>query len=125
MIDYAIWSYKEERSKLSADPISAWFCADVSVAEATLSAIEQCGINAAIVTARTPIRERMKLLALHEAGEIEAIVSVGVLAEGWDNPNCNIIVHLRPTLSKVLWGQSVGRGLRSAPGKESVNRCKL
>jgi hypothetical protein len=41
-----------------------------------------------------------------------------VLAEGWDNPHCNIIVHLRPTLSKVLWGQSVGRGLRSAPGKE-------
>ena len=39
MIDYAIWSYKEERSKLSADPISAWFCADVSVAEATLSAL--------------------------------------------------------------------------------------
>ena len=118
MIDYAIWSYKEERSKLSADPISAWFCADVSVAEATLSAIEQCGVNAAIVTAKTPIKERMKLLALHEAGEIEAIVSVGVLAEGWDNPNCNIIVHLRPTLSKVLWGQSVGRGLRSAPGKD-------
>jgi hypothetical protein len=46
------------------------------------------------------------------------MVSVGVLAEGWDNPHCNIIVHLRPTLSKVLWGQSVGRGLRSAPGKE-------
>ena len=99
-------------------PISAWFCADISVAEATLSAIEQCGVNAAIVTAKTPIKERMKLLALHEAGDIEAIVSVGVLAEGWDNPNCNIIVHLRPTLSKVLWGQSVGRGLRSAPAKD-------
>ena len=119
MIDYAIWSYKEERSKLAAAPISAWFCADVSVAEATLSAIEKSGFEAAIVTAKTPIKERMKLLALHEDGEIEAIVSVGVLAEGWDNPNCNIIVHLRPTLSKVLWGQSVGRGLRSAPGKES------
>ena len=60
----------------------------------------------------------MKLLTSHEKGEIEAMVSVGVLAEGWDNPYCNIIVHLRPTLSKVLWGQSVGRGLRSAPGKK-------
>jgi hypothetical protein len=58
------------------------------------------------------------LLKSHEKGEVEAMVSVGVLAEGWDNPHCNIIVHLRPTLSKVLWGQSVGRGLRSAPGKE-------
>lgn len=118
MIDYALWSYMEEREKLSAPPVSAWFCTDVSVAEKTLECIRKAGIEAAIVTAGTPIGERMKLLARHEAGEIEAMVSVGVLAEGWDNPHCNIIVHLRPTLSKVLWGQSVGRGLRSAPGKE-------
>ena len=118
MIDYAIWSYSEERLKLSKKPVSAWFCADISVAEATLQKIRQYNIEAAIVTAATPINARMRLLANHESGEIEAIVSVGVLAEGWDNPHCNIIVHLRPTLSKVLWGQSVGRGLRSAPGKE-------
>ena len=118
MIDYAIWSYNEERLKLPTKPVSAWFCADISVAEATLRAIRQFGIEAAIVTAATPIRKRMDLLARHESGAIEAMVSVGVLAEGWDNPHCNIIVHLRPTLSKVLWGQSVGRGLRSAPGKE-------
>jgi hypothetical protein len=118
MIDYAVWSYSEERLKLSTKPVSAWFCADVSVANATLRSIQQLGITADIVTAQTPINERMRLLARHERGEIEAMVSVGVLLEGWDNPQCNIIVHLRPTLSKVLWGQSVGRGLRSAPGKD-------
>ena len=118
MIDYALWGYKEERLTLSPKPISAWFCADISVADATLRSIRHAGIEAAIVTAQTPIKERMELLARHESGDIEAMVSVGVLAEGWDNPHCNIIVHLRPTLSKVLWGQSVGRGLRSAPGKE-------
>lgn len=118
MIDYAIWSYTEERERLGAKPVSAWFCADISVAEAALDAIRKHGIDAAIVTAKTPIRKRMDLLARHESGEVEAMVSVGVLAEGWDNPHCNIIVHLRPTLSKVLWGQSVGRGLRSAPGKD-------
>jgi superfamily II DNA or RNA helicase len=118
MIDYAIWSYGEERQKLSDQPISAWFCADISVAEATLASIRQFGIKAALVTAQTGIDERMKLLERHASGDIEAMVSVGVLAEGWDNPHCNIIVHLRPTLSKVLWGQTVGRGLRSAPGKE-------
>ncbi len=120
MIDYALWSYQEERLKLPSKPVSAWFCADISVAEATLDSIRKAGIEAAIVTAGTPLKERMALLESHERGHIEAMVSVGVLAEGWDNPNCNIIVHLRPTLSKVLWGQSVGRGLRSAPGKD---RC--
>jgi len=118
MIDYAIWSYNEERLKVSGKPISAWFCVDISAAEATLHKIQQFGIKAASITAGTSIKERMNLLARHENGDIEAIVSVGVLTEGWDNPHCNIIVHLRPTLSKVLWGQSVGRGLRSAPGKE-------
>ena len=118
MIDYAISSYKEERINVQKKPISAWFCPDISVAQRTLHKIEQNGIVAAIVTATTPINERMKLLKRHETGAIEAMVSVGVLAEGWDNPYCNSIVHLRPTLSKVLWGQSVGRGLRSAPGKE-------
>ena len=118
MIDYAMWSYNEERLNVPGKPISAWFCADINVAQATLRRIRQFDIEAAIVTAGTPIKKRMELLDMHERGEIEAMVSVGVLAEGWDNPHCNIIVHLRPTLSKVLWGQSVGRGLRSAPGKD-------
>ncbi len=118
MIDHALVCYAEEREKVLPRPISAWFCPDISVAEVTLKRIRLLDIEATIVTAKTPINERMKLLELHESGKIEAMVSVGVLAEGWDNPQCNIIVHLRPTLSKVLWGQSVGRGLRSAPGKE-------
>ena len=118
MIDYAMSAYLQERENVSPRPISAWFCADISVAEETLFRIRQDGVSAEIVTAKTPIKARMKLLKSHEKGEVEAMVSVGVLAEGWDNPHCNIIVHLRPTLSKVLWGQSVGRGLRSAPGKK-------
>ncbi len=118
MIEHAVAAYNEERLNVSPKPISAWFCADVNVAELTLEQIRSFKIKADIVTAQTPMKERMRLLKLHEQGFLEAMVSVGVLSEGWDNPHCNIIVHLRPTLSKVLWGQSVGRGLRSAPGKE-------
>ena len=120
MIDYATYIYMEERQNVPSAPISAWFCPDVTVAEATLEKIRANGIEAEIVTASTPITERMQLLEAHENGTIEAMVSVGVLAEGWDNPHCNLVVHLRPTLSKVVWGQTVGRGLRSAEGKD---RC--
>lgn len=117
MIDYACAIYLEERLTVTPRPISAWFCPDVAVAEETLARISALDVEAAIITSQTPMPERLDLLARHEAGDIEAMISVGVLAEGWDNPNCNLIVHLRPTLSKVLWGQTVGRGLRSAPGK--------
>ena len=117
MIEHSIYVYMNERKNVSPKPISAWFCPDVSVAEATLKSIEKKGLTCSIVTAQTPLPERMKVLEDHEKGIVEAVVSVGVLLEGWDNPNCNIIVHLRPTLSKVLWGQSVGRGLRTAKDK--------
>jgi superfamily II DNA or RNA helicase len=119
MISHACSIYLEEREKVTLQPISAWFCPDVTVAETTVEAIEELGISVNLITASTPIKERMQMLADHANGEVEAVVSVGVLAEGWDNPHCNIIVHMRPTLSKVLWGQSVGRGLRAAEGKDS------
>ena len=119
MISHACDIYLEERKNVVPKPVSAWFCPDVTVAETTVEAIQELDISVELITAQTPIKERMAMLKAHEDGEVEAIVSVGVLAEGWDNPHCNIIVHMRPTLSKVLWGQSVGRGLRAAPNKDS------
>jgi len=117
MIDYALCIYKEERLNVKPSAISAWFCPDVAVAEKTLETLKNAKIKSDILTALTPAGERTRILSNHKNGLIEAVVSVGVLVEGWDNPNCNIIVHLRPTLSKVLWGQSVGRGLRCAKDK--------
>ena len=118
MIDYACKIYMEQRKIINGKPISAWFCPDVLVAEETKRQVLKYDLNVELITAKTPIKERLVILEKHEKGEIESLISVGVLSEGWDNPNCNIIVHLRPTLSKVFWGQSVGRGLRSSENKE-------
>ena len=117
MIDYACKIYQEQKEKVNKKPISAWFCPDVLVAEETKRKISSYNLKVELITAKTPLKERMLILEKHEKGELECLISVGVLSEGWDNPNCNIIVHLRPTLSKVFWGQSVGRGLRSADDK--------
>ena len=117
MIDYACKIYLSQRKTINNKPISAWFCPDVLVAEETKRKVLKYKLNVELITAKTPLKERLLILEKHEKGEIECLISVGVLSEGWDNPNCNIIVHLRPTLSKVFWGQSVGRGLRSAKDK--------
>ena len=117
MIEYAINIYLGETKKMKDKPISAWFCPDILVAEETKKQVADKNLNVELITAKTPIKERLEILKKHEVGDLECLISVGVLSEGWDNPNCNIIVHLRPTLSKVFWGQSVGRGLRSAKGK--------
>ncbi len=117
MLDCATRAYMEERNNVKPIPISAWFCPDIRIAEITEERLRSIGISTATITSGTPLRERRRILAAHDKGDIEALVSVGVLIEGWDNPECNIIVHMRPTLSKVLWGQSIGRGLRSSPRK--------
>ena len=72
------------------------------VAEETKRQVLKYDLNVELITAKTPLKERLVILDKHEKGEIESLISVGVLSEGWDNPNCNIIVHLRPTLSKVF-----------------------
>ncbi len=118
MIEYACNVYLEQKKNIDEKPISAWFCPDVLVAEETKKQVENLNLKVELITAKTPLKERMKILDDHEKGILECLISVGVLSEGWDNPNCNIIVHLRPTLSKVFWGQSVGRGLRSAKNKK-------
>ncbi len=118
MIEYAINIYLDQKKKMNDKPISAWFCPDILVAEETKKQVEGRNLKVELITAKTPIKERLEILEKHEKGIIECLISVGVLSEGWDNPNCNVIVHLRPTLSKVFWGQSVGRGLRSAQGKK-------
>ena len=104
MIDYACKVYEEQKVKIEKTPISAWFCPDVLVAEETKRKILNYNLKVELITAKTPLKERMTILEKHEKGELECLISVGVLSEGWDNPNCNIIVHLRPTLSKVFLG---------------------
>ena len=119
MIEYACRIYMKERKKLREGVISAWFCPDIVVAEKTLESVKNLDLSVELITAKTPLKKRIEILNDHETGKLECLISVGVLSEGWDNPNCNVIVHLRPTLSKVFWGQSVGRGLRSAKNKQS------
>jgi len=50
-------------------------------------------------------------------GNIQALVSVMMLTTGVDIPTIDVIVMMRPTSSVVIHIQSIGRGLRTNPGK--------
>lgn len=43
-----------------------------------------------------------------------------MISEGWDYPELGILVMARPTLSKVLYLQQIGRGLRKTSTKKNV-----
>jgi len=63
---------------------------------------------------------RRRILMDFAAGNLKAITAVDVLNEGIDVPDVNILVFLRATHSRRIFVQQLGRGLRIAPGKDTV-----
>ena len=51
-------------------------------------------------------------------------MNVEVLTTGFDAPRCDTIVMCRPTLSRVLYEQMVGRGMRG-PGMGGTEWCEI
>ena len=52
--------------------------------------------------------------------KIRFLCACNMISEGWDYPELGILVMARPTLSKVLYLQQIGRGLRKTDTKKNV-----
>ncbi|MGB8345026.1 MAG: DEAD/DEAH box helicase, partial [Ktedonobacteraceae bacterium] len=76
------------------------------------------GIPAAAVSGETALRERTRLLHDYDRGVIRVLCNCGVLTEGYDSPHTSCIILARPTRSRALLVQMIGRGTRLAPGKQ-------
>ncbi len=62
-----------------------------------------------LILGDTPPGDRENLLGMFEKGEIDTIVTVRVLVEGWDSPRCKLLIDLAPTVSQVLSKQKFFR----------------
>jgi superfamily II DNA or RNA helicase/very-short-patch-repair endonuclease len=96
------------------------FCVNVRHGE-TLANLFQCqNISARSVSGRLPAKERARILADFASGSIRVLCACDLLNEGWDCADIEVLFMARPTLSKVIYLQQLGRGTRRAPGKESL-----
>lgn len=68
------------------------------------------------VSGKTDKDERKQLLADFYNGKTQVVCNCGVLTEGYDNPGVEVVVMARPTKSRSLYSQMVGRGTRSLTG---------
>ncbi|MFW5829498.1 MAG: helicase-related protein [Planctomycetota bacterium] len=94
------------------------FAAGVQHAEhvaAALAEITSCEV--VCIFGHTPNAERDRIIARFKSGSLKYLVNVGVLTTGFDAPQVDCVVLLRPTLSPGLYYQMVGRGFRLAEGK--------
>ena len=94
------------------------FCVNVEHALEMERVLNSYGIPAASYTRKT--KNLNKVMERFEKKEIRFLCACQMISEGWDYPNLGIIVMARPTLSKVLYLQQIGRGLRKTNTKENV-----
>ena len=59
-----------------------------------------------------------EVFAKFRSGELKYLCSCQLVVEGYDEPSIDTIVMLRPTLSRIVYSQAIGRGTRIAPGKD-------
>lgn len=94
------------------------FAIDIEHAEHITASFIKKGINAAVVHSKMSNDNRDEVIQGFKDGKYKAIVNVNILTTGLDVPDIDLIAMLRPTQSPVVHVQTIGRGLRVAPGKE-------
>lgn len=78
------------------------------------------GIRAAAVAGSDPLEERRRKMAAFSSGALQVLVNCQVATEGFDCPAISCVVMGRPTKSRGLFTQMVGRGTRPYPGKDDL-----
>lgn len=120
--------YVPERNTLIVDTFMEYvsnkrtviFCASVKHAEQIADMIRKRGVQAAAVSGSMKASERREYLVKFQKGEIKALCACDLLNEGWDCPETEVLFMARPTMSKVLYTQQLGRGMRLSEGKECL-----
>jgi superfamily II DNA or RNA helicase len=104
--------------RIAAGQPAIAFCCNVNHATSVCDAFNAAGISAATLLGNTTDRDA--LIARFAAGELQVLVTVDVVSEGFDCPGAAVAILLRPTQSEGLYLQQVGRVLRPAPGKAAA-----
>jgi superfamily II DNA or RNA helicase len=126
--DYHEGDLAEAMSPLVADVVETWkkrgenrptlcFAVDRAHAKKLQQMFEASGVCTGYIDAYTPLDEREVIAARFHAGEVKVVCNVGCLTTGvdWD---VRCIIMARPTKSEMLYTQIIGRGLRTADGKQ-------
>lgn len=91
------------------------FTPDVGSGQAMASALSSLGLKAESISGES--KDRDEIIDGFRKGRSRVLVNCQLLTEGFDAPFVSAIVLARPTKSRGLYSQMVGRGTRLSPGK--------
>lgn len=119
------------RNELIVNVISQYFCGDsMSQRQGIIFCVNvkhtiemerllnKAGISAKAYTGSS--KNTNQIMADFKSKKIRFLCACNMISEGWDYPELGILVMARPTLSKVLYLQQIGRGLRKTSSKNNV-----
>ncbi len=111
---------KEYKKYLSGKQAIA-FCINVEHSKSVAETFIEAGISAAHIDGSTPHKERKELIEKFRRGEISVLTNCNLFIEGFDVPDIQGVIMLRPTQSLSLLRQAWGRGLRpKADGSKAI-----
>jgi len=99
------------------------FCVNLAHVRDLTNAFREAGIDARYVHSGTPSAERRDLITAFRASQFPVLLNCAILTEGTDIPNIDCVVVAKPTRSRNIFAQMIGRGMRLSPdtGKEDCH----
>lgn len=94
------------------------FCINVRHAQEMAQLLQDVGLKAEAVSGKT--RNMKEIVESFRFKSLQFLCSCDLLNEGWDVPEIEVLVMARPTISKVLYLQQLGRGLRKSKTKREL-----
>lgn len=117
-LDPYLDSIAEEMKEYCQERKTVVFLPLVKTSQKFRDILNKNGFRAAEVNGES--RDRAEILNDFHNGRYNVLCNSMLLTEGWDCPEVDCIVVLRPTKVRSLYCQMVGRGTRIAPGKEHL-----
>lgn len=96
------------------------YCATVSHSRAIAEAFCKQGISAYHIDGKTADNERRTAIQDFREGKIQVLCNVDLISEGFDVPDCDTAILLRPTKSLTLYIQQSMRCMRYQQGKKAI-----
>lgn len=96
------------------------YCTSVRHSMETAMQFNLAGIDAAHIDGSTPKAERERIIEDFRRGAIDILCNVDLISEGFDVPDCECAILLRPTQSLTLYIQQSMRCMRYRIGKRAV-----
>lgn len=97
------------------------FCVDLAHTAMVTAALEKREVAVGTITGKTTSEERAATLTAFREGQIRALTNCQVLTTGYNCPSIDCIAVIRPTASKSLFLQMIGRGSRKTDGKRDTS----